>query len=399
MSISIKAKVSGLLKNIRAYRHIKHVQKKPHNGVIRVAFIAQMAEIWDKEEPVYEAMVNDDLFAVDMIVIPPYDQVKEAVDHSYDNNYFLDRYPEAIRGYQNESWINIKEKQYDYIFLQRPYDHYLPKGFRGSDLVAFSKVCFIPYGFNSADVFNGGNTNKEFFRNVYMSFMESAYMANLLKEQFKFKFEKNTHKVFNLGYPALSPYLSFPDIDKITRVLWTPRWSFDAIIGGSNFFKFKETFIELATSNPQCTFVFRPHPLMFGELMRQGIMTQAEIDEYLVHLNTIGILYDHDTTIYETFLKTDLLITDFSTIIIQFFLTKRPIIYCPSCIKLNDVLEKIQEGMYLADDAQTFLQTANDILHQNDYLQEKRLSIISNKEFEGHREAVNNIITAIKQDY
>ena len=393
----IKASI-GLLNDLRSSRKIKKVTQKSHAGTIRVAFIVQMAEIWDKEEPVYEAMLTDDRFEPTLIVVPPYDQVQERVTTCYDDNFFLEQYPDAVKGYDNGKWIDLKQQQYDYIFLQRPYDHYLPAGFRGSDIVAFSKVCYIPYGFSSADVFNEGNTNKSFFRNVYMSFMESDYMAKLLQYQYRFPLEKSTHHVLSLGYPALSPYLAFPDINQLTRILWTPRWSFSPTIGGSNFLIYKDTFVELAAQNPQCQFVFRPHPLMFGEILRQGIMTQTDIDDYLAILRENKVVYDYGTPLLETLLDTDLLITDFSSIIIQFFLTKRPIIYCPSCIVLNETIEQLKEGMYLANTPEELIRITNDLVDQKDPLKENRLRIINNKEFEAHRDAANNILSAMKQD-
>ena len=399
MSYSIKTRASIFLKDYQASRKICRVNKKPHAGTIRVAFIVQMAEIWDKEEPVYEAMLSNDLFEPTLIVIPPYDQVQENVPTSYEDNFFLKKYPEAVKGFDNGRWMDIKTQEYDYVFLQRPYDHYLPQGFRGSDIVDFAKVCYRPYGVSSADGFNGGNTDKLFFRNVYMSFMESDYMAKLLQNQFRFPFEKDTHHVLSLGYPALLPYLSFPDIHQVNRVLWTPRWSFDPVTGGSNFLVYKETFVELAAQNPHCQFVFRPHPLMFGEIVRQGIMMQTEIDDYLNTLHENKVIYDYGTPLLETLLDTDLLITDFSSIIIQFFLTKRPIIYCPSCIELNETIEQLKEGMYLANTSEELIRVTNDLVDQKDSLKEKRLSIINNKEFEAHRDAVNNILSVMKQDF
>lgn len=49
-------------------------------------------------------------------------------------------------------------------------------------------------------------------------------------------------------------------------VLWTPRWSTDPYIGGSNFFNYKDIMTRLVKQNKNILFIFRPHPLMFENL-------------------------------------------------------------------------------------------------------------------------------------
>lgn len=387
--------------DVMVNKALQNVKRRPHlNHRIKVAFIVQMAEIWDKESPIYEAMLSDPAFDPYLLVVPPsYDPESTHINTDYDkSNYFLTHYPSSIRSYQNGSWISVESMNFDYIFLQRPYDHYLPENFRSYNLVRFSKVCYIPYGFTGADVFNGGNSNKRFFRNIYFAFLESEYMVQVVSRKFRTKTEKNNHKILSLGYPALIPYFSFPPIKKISTILWTPRWSFDRIIGGSNFINYKECFIEAVKSHPEFKFIFRPHPLMFGEILSKGYMSQEEIDNYIGQITALGVIYDKNTPLVESLRNTDVLITDFSSIIIQFFLTGRPIIYCESSIQMNRTYQNMKDGMYLVHSKEDFISKINDLSIKGDYLKSKRQEIITGR-FEHHKNATNDIINAIKQDY
>ena len=66
------------------------------NGKISVGFIVQMPEIWDKLEPIYESMVDNDRFEVALILAPQYDFKNECLIYSFTNNYFLEKYKDVI---------------------------------------------------------------------------------------------------------------------------------------------------------------------------------------------------------------------------------------------------------------------------------------------------------------
>lgn len=387
--------------DIRAVLYMQAVDRRQvrNKDVIRVAFIVQMAEMWGTESPIYDAMRENPRFEPELIVIPAYDWINQQVEIKYEDNYFLQNYPEAIRAYDKDRWINLAEKKYDYVFFQRPYDIYLPKGFKSTDIVKFSKVCYIPYGYAGSDIFDAKNTEKRFFRNARLSFLESGYKADLLRKKYFFPAEKKQHKVMNKGYPALVPYFSFPAASGIKRVMWTPRWAFYRPSGvGTNFLKYKDTFLDIADRFPQYEFVFRPHPHMFGEMRKRQLMTEGEIDQFMAELKSRNIVYDRNTPVYESLKGTDLLITDYSSIIIQYFLTGRPIIYCESTIKFNDSFQVMKKGLYSVKSEGDLKTAVADILGGHDPLKGCRETII-NTEFDMHKNAVENILGEIIKDH
>ena len=85
-------KVRYFMKRKRADRCIsKLLRKKSDHNVISVAFIVQMPEIWDKEAPVFEAMLSDARFSARLIVVPSYDIAKRQIsEYGNELEYFVD---------------------------------------------------------------------------------------------------------------------------------------------------------------------------------------------------------------------------------------------------------------------------------------------------------------------
>ena len=399
--IKLASFVISIIKNPIAYKFLKKHSERhgDKDKKIKVVFIVQMAEIWDKEIDVYKELKSRGNVEMVMLVVPEYDFAHKRLSNNYEGNYFLKNYPEAIRVLDSYGkTINLKEYEPDYVFFQRPYDIYLPVELRSERIIRFAKCCYIPYGYSCADVFNGGNTAPAFFRNMYFVFSESEYMQSLLKKKYKRTSENGYQHFEYLGYPNLESYLKMENIDKIKSIIWTPRWSYDKKIGGSQFFEYKDNFIAMKDNHPEIEFVFRPHPLMLQNFVREKRMTEEEVESFQKVLESKDIRFDKGTMLYETIDKADLMITDFSSIIINFFLTGKPLIYCESVITFNEDFNRFRDCIYIVHNQDELESTVDNLLNGNDYLKEKRLALIA-KEFRDCIGAAKRIADTIMQDY
>lgn len=363
--------------DIRSAYYIKRNIRGKNTDVIRIGFIVQMAEVWDKEVRIYEELRTRADVKTFLIVVPPYDFKTDKNTLSYENDPFLSIYPEAIKALQPDGkWIDIKKFNLDYLFFQRPYDHYLPKPLRSTELVKHTKCCYVPYGYAGSDVFNRGNTNLPFFRNMSFVFLESEYMKGVFKRSFEHRMMFKYQKYETLGYPDLEVYFDNPSRDEISNILWTPRWSYDPEMGGSHYFEYKDLPFFIKSHYSDIDVVFRPHPLMFDEFIKQGLMKQQEADDYKRRIREASIAYDSGTLISEAISRSDLLITDYSSIIINYFLTGKPIIYCKADYELNEEYSKIESCLYVAEDQQQIEAYIAMLLNGEDPLAEKRKALI-----------------------
>lgn len=391
------------LKNIFSYiryRSYIHNRKKDINTRIKVGFLAQAPASWDKQSDIYEEMKSRPEFQVYLFVIPNC-SIKNFIidDFTYNNNYFIKNYPEAIKYFKsNGQYIDLNSYQLDYVFYQTPYESYLPKSLRSERLMRYIKCCYIPYGYTASDNFNSGNVYSSFFDRIYFIFMDSLYMQKLLRKRCFLNLIIGLQKVEYLGYPSLKRYLDMGETLSNLNITWTPRWSNEKKIGGSCFLKYKNDFMNLCKTNNNHKYIFRPHPLMFDELERKNLMSHSDISEYCKSLDDLSVISDITTPINLILEKTDILITDFSTIIGTFFLTGRPIIYCYNGIDFNEPYRDMAQFMYIAKNWNEVLGYLDQLEKGNDYLREGRLEFIKNR-FDFDRDAAKRIVDAIKLDY
>lgn len=332
----------------------KTSEKKVKNGrPIKVGFIVQMPEIWDKEYPVYRAMVEHDEFEPYLIV----DENMEYFSQFASGDNII------------KTPVKLKKYGFDYIFYQRPYNSYLPEELRSHKVIRYAKTCYIPYAFwpFAGESLCGYNT--DFYKNLYMGFLETEDCVKQISERLSSPLNKLMYK----GNPV------FDDIKcekpkAYKNVLWTPRWTYNEGVGGSHFLEYKDKFVELG-KNTDGKVVLRPHPLAFSNYVSKGYMTEAEVESYKTSLKENGIILDPNKMISDTFADTDILITDISSVVMMFFLTGKPIIFCKSDEQMVPDFERITEGMYLADSWEEVLEHYNNLKHGNDYLYEKRAKI------------------------
>jgi len=402
-----KKKLYGIIKwfnykkaRLMANRDIQRVLNNTNkNRPIKIGFIVQMPTLWDKQESVYLEAKSRNNIETFMFVVPEDSWGSLTIDNNYKNNYFLGKYDDAIIIHDKKgNIINIGEYRLDYLFYPRPYDEHLPAEIRSNVMRKSVRCCYIPYGLAGADIFNGGNIYNPFFDNMYYCFMDSKHMKKLLASRYRFEINKKIKKVEYLGYPSLEKYINMSENEPDNIITWTPRWSYDEKLGGSNFMEYKDGFAMLC-KNKNIKFIFRPHPLMFDELINKKILEERDRDSFLKKLERSDVEIDIESPINSVLYNTGLLISDFSSIVGTFFLTGRPIIYCDKGIELNETYKEMAEHMYVAHDWNEVLNYYQLIvIEKNDYKKEKRLEFIRNK-YANEIDSAKRIVDALITDY
>lgn len=385
----------------RATHYIKKVSRKSIHQVVKVAFIVFEPESWDKLQPVYEAMAERKNFEPWLIVVPSYDNnLSLEKTYGYEKKFFEEKYNNIILAYdKNGNVVEMEQLGFDYVFYQDPYNVHYPKEIRSKSVVKYSKICYIPYGYtistNFSDLFL---QNKDFFRNVSVFFADSASVRDVMREVFGKNYNRGIQKIQELGYPPFERYENMKDSAQVATIAWAPRWSYDEKVGGSHFFEYKDGFVSLRKRYPEINLIFRPHPMLFANMINIKKMTRQEVDDYkeLLKMNNI-ITMDKDP-INAVLGDADILISDISSVIPSYFMTGRPVIYCKSSLEVNNEFKELLEGIYIAnswEDVETYV---SEITAGNDYLKEKRKNIINNGLFSIHKNSTAKVLEYLKKD-
>ncbi|MDY6367479.1 MAG: CDP-glycerol glycerophosphotransferase family protein [Clostridia bacterium] len=384
----------SFVKGLIAENRVKKISSRKigSDGVIKVAFLVFEPETWEHQECVYKRLKSDKRFKTDVVVIPNFDR-NFAVGKTYgaEKEFFISRCGEVILAYDDGGKLyDLKKAGYDYVFYEDQYNRHYPKEYNTFNVCKYAKVCCVPYGYTQGDVFLGCYT-KNFFRGVYCLFSTSEQVKEFIVKMFPKGYKKGYRKIVTLGYPTLEKYFDFRECSPKDKILWTPRWSYDKKVGGSHFLEFKDGFKNLKTLYPETEVVFRPHPMMFTEFAQKGYMSEMDAEKYLSELKTNGIIKSVNGSVYDDFKDAEILITDFSSIILFFFLSGRPIIYAPLSTPFFPEFESIINATYKADTWEEVLGYIEKIKNGDDYLKPEREKVI--KEFyEKHYGATERIV-------
>ena len=389
--------------NYMAYSRVRKISKqKNEEGQIKVVFLGQYPSVWNKLKTVCEAMLKDDRFLVEIIAIP--ENLNAVTDSTYE--FYHELYGDCVvNAYQSGSWYNLKESNPDYVFMQRPYDQYLPDSYASNIISSYTKVCYVNYGYQLLKQTMDVCLSKKFLRNVYLFFAENYLVEDYNTRRFALSHKKKYRKTVNIGYPALEDFMKrgkeYKDEKTGTpKILWTPRWTEDKFLGGSNFLRFKDDVVEYVKKNNASKLVFRPHPMTFDHMVSVGKMTQKEVDDYLaIYAADERLEYDNSKDYTKVFWTSDILLTDISSIIIEYFITGMPIVYCETGAKSDEFFDEILSVLYRVNDWQEAETTLDMLLAGQDPLKEKRMKKVEQL-FGGKIENVaERFLEEIYQDY
>ena len=378
------------LSAISGLRAQRKLQKE--SGPIRVGFVCQFIPVWHKLEALYQQMQADDRFEPIMICVPSAirDDRPATEDGSNDTlAYFRENgYPEALDALQPDgSWLALESLNMDYVFFPRPYNHYMPAAYHSSKVSRYCRICMVLYGMNISVEDADTTLNRDFFRYVYCFFAENPFSLKSNRQQgWLLHLMGLQHSVY-YGMPGIESFREAKALPRPAwdfsknqfRVMWTPRWTTDPELGGSNFFTYYRFLTEYAKSHKDMDFLFRPHPLTIPHFLETGELTHEDADDWLATCEALpNVSMDKEKGYAATFWGTDVLVTDTSGVIPEYLVTGHPMIFCASNMYLTPVphTKRMLEGCYIVNDQQELAKCLENLQAGIDPLAQTRKEMV-----------------------
>ena len=314
---------------------------------VRLGFLVQDLTAWAVIEPVYLAARADPETEPVVLLVPEVEftaYVKLKAVHCETVYAFGEQHfgQDAVRTWnpETESWLDPAALQLDAVFLPRPYETYLPKMYRASELHRLCRVCYVPYAPPLTDL-TRLLYNMHFIRNVDLICCEKPSSYTYVTGRLQPTLRTGDQKAPLTGYPkydlipglegAESAAWPRPRHPGGQRLIWTPRWTMDPQLVASSFLQYYEELLEFAKRNHQIDVVIRPHPLMLKTFVSEGWIGQKELDDWLARVEQMdNVALDQASEYFDTFWSSDVLISDLSSVIMDYMLTGRPVLYCPT---------------------------------------------------------------------
>lgn len=331
---------------------------------IRVLFYLYTVTQTDNVTPLYEKMFEDRRFEP---IILSCDDATTTLANAF--AYFNWRYPassghKVFNGGKFAHCTPIYNFDPDVVVCHTPYSNGANTPFynRANFFGRHARVIHINYGYH----LNLGAKNAHTYMNDQVQKAWRVYAENEDFERAYLTTIERSHVVRSgsTKIDACRKALASLRPTKTGRlnVIWTPHWQFaNDPTGGTQTTTFKEyqVFMRKVAAMEHVDLHIRPHPLLRGRMNTIGEMTLAEHDAAVDELVRLGATYHapKDGADYITpLMAADVLISDFSSLIVEYAVTNRPVIFC----RTDDVWNNgkwlgpfgkdlINAGCYIAD--------------------------------------------------
>lgn len=330
-------------KRIKEYKEIVAIIKKrvEHGEKIRVVFLVVFDCVFPSANVFEELMKHDD-FETAVYVIPDTSRGEEHMASVFDKTFFSLKQKYGDRIYPgwdsvNNEFIDII-KDSDIVFFSNPYDHMVHK-LHGLQSCNRKKVLpiYIPYAI-PVTKFSAEQLKVNFSNCVWKNFVDTQLSLNEYSMSQTIKGEN----VVVTGYPKLDKLNCYgkKSILSRRRILICPHHTVVRVgsLKLSNFIRFSDFFLSLFKKYSDIDFIFRPHPLLWYNLVAAQVWSQNQVDCYLEKVFSFAnVKYDDSSDYIEEFALSDAIIHDCGSFTAEYLYTGKP-----CCFMLNswDVLER-----------------------------------------------------------
>lgn len=365
MKLKIRIKSTRLYKRYRGKQILKgrnNTKVFSNSSKMKVLFIIQRIEVFTSSLPIFNECIKRG-YDVSLLALVRYFDSSNSFDFESQKkvlDYIKTLNVHNVKVIQSYNFdkkdYNSLVEIYDYIFINMPYKSHYPKNFDFQNLRMHGKLCLITYGYHATEnqVLFDCISNKDILENINYYFCTSIVQYDYVKSLLKYAETKEGKQiVYNLGFPRFELLDNTNYINPKQTILWTPRWTDisnnkDNLAG--SFLKYKDDFLNYAKHHKELDFIIRPHPLMFNNYLACGVLSKEDYKSLIKEIDeSENITLDQTPYYLDSFKKATILLTDYSSIVIEFYIQNKPIIYTGKMNDFSKDLAHMANSFYLVN--------------------------------------------------
>ena len=286
--------------------------------------------------------------------------------------------------------IDLRQFKPDIVFYQQSW---ISDGIVG--VSRYALTAYIPYYVaNYGDL--AIDAKMDFHRFVSYYFLLNDAWVSALRSWAPWYYYSG--KWLGVGHTMLDyRYLNPAPEPKKQCVIYAPHFSFitpahDNLTGISTFPKSGKAILEYAKAHPSMNWVFKPHPVLWDELVVSGLMTEKERADYYDEWKRIGLVCTNGNYV-ELFNDATCMITDCGSFLTEFGATGKPIVHLiSSAAKLQAMApsRELYATYYQVHNISEMYTIFKCVLEErNDPKKEERLMAVKEAGLNGNYAAMN----------
>ena len=348
---------------------------------INVVLLGLLGETGIGIEELYNYFKNNDKFNVTLVCFKKKEAFKKSLPLTEELSKLWSDKNLKFVFYESG---DLKHLNPDYVFYGTPYPGMIPPDLQVGIVKKYAKICYFGYGYEVWHCRKYKHLIIDFLRKADMFFVENKiyydeFMNHVRNEKATFRFPEKTYIT---GHPKVNSIKIQPEIN-YTTFGWNPRYV-DVDSGYKNYVDFLiNHFQNNENINLKCKF----HPM-------QGIDRRKQFEKKTENNKNITVYEEiYYTKYFETI---DVLISDVSSFIPEFFPTGKPIIFCfKKHYEIGDFLKELLKTVYVIKNVNELKEVLINLQNKIDPLKEKRLKFIE-EHFSCYKPA-QNIATELIQ--
>jgi hypothetical protein len=386
---------------------VKRIRRYPRDRKIRVLFWVHESAKW-KAQSLYNAMMASSDFEPVIVLSVTKDDLaffgrgireKLQADERYYNSH-------GCRCVTNFDFtikrpMSLKQYKPDVIFYQEPRPMFSEDSVRTT--AKFALCCDVPYAIRTL-----GGTNlqqmPEYHQLMFLQFPPTDAQSRFYRSSLpEWKWAGTSYAI---GHPILDQYLKLlPEAEFAGYVIYAPHFSFPLAglkrqVVLSSFLENGRQILEYAKKHTEFKWLFKPHPLLYKELIRRGVWSKEDVDAYYAAWGEIGSVCT-DGDYIRLFQNARALITDCGSFLVEFPMTGRPLIrLVPRELKypLFPIFEKLYASFYVVRDLDEMYKTFAQVLERGeDPQKEERLKAVRDLGLMGDRTSAERIMDVLRK--
>ena len=346
---------------------------------IHALFLTQEMSCWPSLETVFAAARENEDYEATLVYTPfHHENLTNVVD-------YYDAYRELGLPVLRHNAYDLPQESPDVVFVNKPYAN-IPELYQEKHLSqVVPRLIYIAYGMElTTDLIKFGFQ----YHAQYKAWRHVAY-GNIVKEFGKRYGYRGGENIVVWGHPKADHYRDMDAkkdlipqewirrINGRKTILWTPHHLIDLNETGTGTWQiWGDHILQLAMERKDLFFIIRPHPMMVGALVNNGVYTQSQMDRLMEKISKAeNILWDSSSSYLPAFYAADAIITDGTTFSFEFLYTKKPILLTPRNMESFYQYEDMLESYYIVNRRRDIADFMDMIGRGEDPLKEKRLAM------------------------